>query len=202
MAPRALIACPDCDLLQREPEPASGQVVTCARCGSLLFRRTPDTVDRTLAFALGAAVLFVIANAFPIVGMTIEGRSNTVSLPGALVALWNQDMQLVAGLVGLTTLLAPCLVLATLLYLLTPLRFGRLPPGVPLILRTLDAIQPWGLVEVFMLGLLVSLVKLEMYARVVPGVALWAFGALLLVFTAMAAAFDPRSIWARIGAAR
>ena len=202
MAPRALIACPDCDLLQREPKPASGQVVTCARCGSLLFRRTPDTVDRTLAFALGAAVLFVIANAFPIVGMTIEGRSNTVSLPGALVALWNQDMQLVAGLVGFTTLLAPLLVLATLLYLLTPLRFGRLPPGVPLILRTLDAIQPWGLVEVFMLGLLVSLVKLEMYARVVPGVALWAFGALLLVFTAMAAAFDPRSIWARIGAAR
>jgi len=72
---------------------------------------------------------------------------------------------------------------------------------VPLILRALDAIQPWGLVEVFMLGLLVSLVKLEMYARVVPGVALWAFGGLLLVFTAMSAAFEPRNIWARIGAA-
>ncbi len=197
-----LIACPECDLLQREPEPASGPVVTCARCGSVLYRSRPDTVDRTLAFALGAAVLFAIANAFPIVGMTIEGRSNTVSLPGALVALWNQDMQLVAGLVGLTTLLAPFLVLATLLYLVVPLRFGRQPPGVPLILRTLDAIQPWGLVEVFMLGLLVSVVKLEMYAKVVPGVALWAFGGLLLVFTAMAAAFDPRSIWARIGAAR
>ncbi len=202
MAPRALLACPDCDLLQREPEPADRTVVTCARCGSVLYRDKPDTVDRTLAFALGASVLFIVANAFPIVGMTIEGRSNTVSLPGALVALWHQDMQLVAGLVGLTTLLAPGLVLAALLYLVLPLHFGRQPPGVPLILRTLDSIQPWGLVEVFMLGLLVSLVKLEMYAKVVPGVALWAFGALLLVFTAMAAAFDPRSLWARIGTAR
>jgi len=202
VSPAPLIACSECDLLQREPGPDSGPVVTCARCGVILYRRMPDTVDRTLAFALGAAVLLVIANAFPIVGMTIEGDSNTVSLPGAILALWNQGMQPLAGLVGLTTLLAPCLVLATLLYLLLPLRFGRLPPGVPLILRALDTIQPWGLVEVFMLGLLVSLVKLEMYARVVPGVALWAFGGLLLVFTAMAAAFDPRSIWARIGTAR
>jgi len=199
MGPHPFIACPECDWLQREASPAAGAVVSCARCGSVLYRSVPDTVDRTLAFALGAAVLFVIANAFPIVGMTIEGRSNTVSLPGATLALWNQGMQLVAGLVGVTTLLAPCLVLATLLYLLTPLKFGRLPPGVPLILRALDAIQPWGLIEVFMLGLLVSLVKLEMYARVVPGVALWAYGGLLLVFTAMAAAFDPRNIWARIG---
>ena len=202
MSPTPLIACPECDLLQREPPPDAGAVVSCARCGAGLYRRSPDSINRTLACALGAAVLFVVANAFPIVGMTIEGQSNTVSLPGAILGLWNQDMQLVAGLVGFTTLLAPCLELAILIYLLLPLRLGRMPRGMPLILRALDAVQPWGLVEVFMLGLLVSLVKLEMYSKVVPGIALWAYGCLILVFTAMAAAFDPREIWARIGAGR
>lgn len=197
-----VIACPECDLLQREPSPIAGAVVCCARCGAGLYRRSPDTINRTLAFALGAAVLFIVANTFPIVGMEIEGRSNTVSLPGATVALWNQGMQLVAGLVGFTTLLAPCLELSILIYLLLPLRLGRTPRGMPLILRALDAVQPWGLVEVFMLGLLVSLVKLEMYAKVVPGVALWAYGCLILAFTAMAAAFDPHEIWARAGAGR
>jgi paraquat-inducible protein A len=198
----ALIACPECDLLQREPAPESGPLVSCARCGATLYRSAPDTVDRTLAFALGAAVLFVVANAFPIVGMTIEGRSNAVSLPGALLALWNQDMGLVAGLVGLTTLLAPGLDLVVLLYLLMPLKFGSVAPGVRPILRALEAIQPWGLVEVFMLGLLVSLVKLEMYARVQLGIALWAYACLIIVFTAMNGAFDPREIWARIGVSR
>lgn len=201
MNPAPLIACPDCDLLQREPLSASG-VVSCARCGAILYRTRPDTVNRTLAFALGTLVLFVVANAYPIVGMTIEGRTNTVSLPAATLALWNQGLQPVAGLVGITTLVAPCLLLGILLYLLIPLKFGKMPRGVPLILRALEVVLPWGLIEVFMLGLLVSLVKLEMYGRVVPGIALWAFGGLIVLFTAMDAAFDPRLIWARIGGVR
>ena len=126
----------------------------------MLYRSTPDTVDRTLAFALGAAVLFIVANAFPIVGMTIEGRSNNVSLPGARSPSGIRTWDWWPASWALTVLFAPCLELVVLLYLLTPLKFGGSAPGGRQILRALEAIHPWGLVEVFMLGILVSLVKL------------------------------------------
>jgi paraquat-inducible protein A len=81
-----------------------------------------------------------------------------------------------------------------------PLRFGRLPPGVPALLRLIQAVKPWGMVEVFLLGMLVSLVKLAHLASVHIGVALWSFAALMLLLCATAASFDAQSIWARVRA--
>jgi len=63
-------------------------------------------------------------------------------------------------------------------------------------------IAPWGMIEVLMLGLLVALVKLQHIASVVPGVAIWAFGAVMVLLAAAAVTFNQREIWARIGSAR
>ena len=71
-----------------------------------------------------------------------------------------------------------------------------------LVFRMLQAVRPWGMVEVFMLGVLVSLVKLAHLAGVVAGIALWSFAALMLVMAAITAVFDPRALWARAEAAQ
>jgi paraquat-inducible protein A len=102
-------------------------------------------------------------------------------------------MSAVAALVFVTNL-------AALLYVLVPLRFGRLPPAVPAMLRLIQAVKPWGMVEVFLLGMLVSLVKLAHLASVQIGVALWSFAALMLLLAATAASFDAQGIWARVRA--
>jgi paraquat-inducible protein A len=77
------------------------------------------------------------------------------------------------------------------------LRMGHVPRRLPLALRVLQAVRPWGMVEVFILGLLVALVKLGGIATVVPGTALWAFGGLLMMIAAAIASFDARVIWAK-----
>ena len=66
----------------------------------------------------------------------------------------------------------------------------------------MQTVRPWGMVEVFMLGVLVSLVKLAHLAGIVPGIALWAFAALMFVMAAIASVLDPRDLWARVAAAR
>ena len=83
--------------------------------------------------------------------------------------------------------------------LLLPLALGRQPLAGARVLRALWVVKPWGMVEVFMLGVLVALVKLAHLASVVPGVALWSFGALILVFAAAAASFDAEQAWAKLG---
>ena len=198
----SVIACHECDLLQREVPLPRGGVVRCGRCGAELYRSHPDSFERSLALTAGAIVLFAIANAFPIVGLKLQGQVIQTTLFHAVQTLWNEDMKSVGMLVFVTTMLVPALQLFALTYLLLPLRLGRAPPHFALVFRMLQAVRPWGMVEVFMLGVLVSLVKLAHLAGVVPGIALWSFGALMFLMAAVAAVFDPRDLWARMSVAR
>jgi len=169
----SLHACHDCDLLQREVPLALGGTARCPRCGAVLYRRKPNGLDRTLAYSMGAAVLFVIANSFPIVGLEAAGHHSSTTLFGTVRQLYDGDMTSVAALVFTTTILMPALEIAALLYLLLPLKLGRVPSGLPAVFRLVQAVRPWGMVEVFMLGTLVALTKLAHLASVVPGIALF-----------------------------
>jgi paraquat-inducible protein A len=196
--PKPLIACRECDLLLREIELLPGGIACCRCCGAPLYRNSPGSLDRTLALVLGASVLFIIANIYPILGIEIQGTRNATNLFGAVHALWDQNMRSISFLVFITTILVPAIELSMMIYLLFPLRNQLIPAGIPVILRILQSIKPWGMVEVFMLGVLVSLVKLTDSSSIIPGVALWSFGGLTLMLAAVAASFNPRDVWAHL----
>lgn len=197
-----LIACHECDLLQREAALPQGGVARCRRCGAELYRSHPHSLDRTLALTAGAIVLFVIANSFPIVGLQLDGQVIQTTLYKTVSTLWDEDMKSVAALVFVTTIAMPALQLFAVAYLVLPLRLGRVPAHFGPVFRMLQTVRPWGMVEVFMLGVLVSLVKLAHLAGVVAGVALWSFAALMLVMAGISAVFDARGLWARASVLR
>ncbi len=202
MHDKTLIACHECDLLQKETALPDGGVAHCSRCGATLYWSRPESLERTLALTVGAIALFILANAFPIVGLALQGQVIQTTLFNAVRVLWDEDMKSVAALVFVTTIAMPALQLGALAYLLLPLRLGGVPPQFGIVFRALQLARPWGMVEVFMLGVLVSLVKLAHLAGVVPGVALWAFAVLMVVTAAIAATFDPRALWAKASALR
>jgi len=202
MAEQPLVACHDCDLLQREPLLPQGGVARCRRCGATLLHSHPQSSERALAFTLGALFLFVLANLFPIVGLKLSGDFIQTSLLGAAQVMYDNDMRLVAGLVLVTTFAAPLAQMLAMVYLLLPACLGRRPPLARQVFRGMTLVQPWGMLEVFVLGILVSLVKLAHLAAVVPGVALWSFGGTMMLMAAATAAFDTRDLWTRLEAAR
>ncbi|QYD68333.1 paraquat-inducible protein A [Paraburkholderia edwinii] len=193
-----LIACHECDLLQYEKPLLRGATARCARCGAELYRHQPNSIDRALAYTLGAVILFAVANAFPIVGLSVKGDLVETSLIGAADALYRDGMWPIAGLVFVTTVVMPLLQMLAMIYLLLPLWLGRVPLAHNLAFHLLHLARPWAMVEVLILGMLVALVKLAVIASVVPGVSLWAFGAVMVLLAAAASAFDPRECWARI----
>ena len=197
-----MIACPECDLLQSETSLAPRRTACCARCGLPLYRSTSNSLDRALALALAALVLLLIANSLPIAGLEVRGQHTETTLWGAVRALYDQDRVAVAMLVFATTLAAPAIELCAMLYMLLPLRMGLVPPQLSLAFRIAPVAREWGLVDVFMLGVVVSLIKLGNLAVVVPGVALWSFGVLILLLTAIGASFDAREFWLRADANR
>lgn len=191
-----MVACNECDLLQQAVALQPGGVARCSRCRAVLYRNSPDSLARTLAFTLAATVFFVVANVYPIMGIEMQGTPSETNLYGAVRSLWQQGMHLISILVGITTLLLPAAELGMMLYLLIPLRRNIIPPGLPLFMRILQHIRQWSMVEVFMLGILVSLVKLTSSSTIIPGVALWSFGGLTFMLAAMESSFNSRDIWA------
>jgi len=197
-SPLNLIACHECDLLQRAITLPPGGVARCVRCGGKLYRSSSSSVDTTLAIAVTAVLVFIFTNAYPIVGLQIQGIRNDTTLFGAVQALWHQEMRSISSLVCFTTIIAPAMELAFILHLLLAVKSGRTPAGLNVIMRMLNFVNPWGMVEVFMLGVLVALVKLTHFASVIPGLALWSFGVLTLLLAATAASFDVHDVWARV----
>ena len=189
------VACPECDLLQREVSLPPRGVALCGRCHAELYRNTPNGLDRTLAFSLCALVLYCIANLYPLIELDLNGNHITTTLYGAVQTLYDQKLAPIAILVFITTILVPGLELISMLYILLPLRAGIIARGFSPVFRFIQLLHPWGMVEVFMLGVLVSVVRLSNFATVVPGIALWSFAALMSVFTAVAQSFNPRDIW-------
>ena len=151
-------------------------------------------LERISALTLAALITFLIAQAFPIVELDMNGVTSQTTLIGALTALWNERMELVAVAVFCSTILFPLVELVALLYVLMPIRAGVVPPGFHLVLRAIQFVRPWGMIEVLMLGILVTIVKMTSLAHVIPEAALFAFGALTLML-AVVVLFDPRTLW-------
>jgi paraquat-inducible protein A len=192
------IACHDCDLLhRRQPLPPAG-VATCSRCGAVLYRNRRNSLDRTLAMAVCGLILFIIANVYPFLTLNFEGQVQETTLISGVMELYRQGMIPIALLALATGIVFPLVELVGLVYLLLPLKFNLIPWGMAGIFRIVRSLQPWGMTEVFLLGILVSIVKLAGMATVIPGVALYAFLALIFVVAATAASLNPDIIWERV----
>jgi paraquat-inducible protein A len=197
-APR-LVACHECDLLQRKAKLAPGGVAFCSRCDAQLYReRDHGSLERAVALLCGAAILYIVANFFPILGLEVHGQRTEARLIDTVLQIRADGMPGVASLVFFTTILAPLLEISLLLAILLPLLRGTVPGYLPLVLRFIQTVKPWSMVEVFMLALLVSLVKLAHLATLVPGIALWSFALLIVLMAAASATIDPRDLWQRL----
>lgn len=193
-----LTECPECALVQRNPELPRGGSSKCVRCGCVLHRDRPDSLNRTLAFTIAGLVLFAVANSFPFLSFQMQGQVTETTLFTGIVDLYNQGKWEIAAVVAFTAVLAPGLQLLLLLVVLVPLTLDRMPGWLPSLFRLVRTLTPWGMMDVFMLGILVSVVKLAEMATIVPGTSLFAFVVLIFVLAAAQAALDPDLIWSRV----
>lgn len=198
VADDALIACPDCDLLQRLPALPPGASARCPRCGRELWRHRVDALNRSLALAVAAAVLFVLANAVPMLGLSAVGHSAETTVIGGAVHLWNNGEEPVAALVLTTAVLAPAAQIAFMLVIALAARRARPRAWVGTLLRYQPTARTWSMIEVMLLGVLVALIKIADYATVIPGLALYVLGVLVFLLAGMQASFDAREVWSRI----
>lgn len=196
--PADIVACPDCDLLQRVPALPPGGTARCARCGLALGSNRPGSLDRSMALAAAALMAFLFANMEPLMRISVSGRTSSTTILGGVQTMWLQGEKITALLVALFVVVAPAL---DIVFMLAVLHASRRPPAprwVGALLRWMKLSGGWSMVGVLMLGILVSLVKISSLATVEPGIGIFAVGVLVFLLAGMSAGFDPREIWPRV----
>lgn len=144
---------------------------------------------------LAAAVLFAIANIFPVMSLDLQGRHVSATLIEIAYAFHNEGMTTLGLLVFLTLVLLPGLQIVAAVYLLLSLRFRQVPRAMTLASRALATMRRWSMVEVFALASVVCMHRLAQIAdlEIQPG--FWAIGAVMLLFATTDSIFDVRDLW-------
>src|SRR5262249_46382775 len=114
----------------------------------------------------------------------------------AVLTAYDAGMGPVAVITAVCVFFFPLLQLALFAYVLLPLRAGRVPRAFVGAMHALQQMAPWSMVEVFLIGVLVSVVKLGVMASVTPDTGLWGFAVLTCLLTALHS-FDLHQLWER-----
>jgi paraquat-inducible protein A len=191
-------ACHFCDTLHEFSPVDEGMAARCARCGGLLYQNRPASLARASAFSLAALLLMALAHVFPFLTMDAAGMHRELTLAGAASALIDEGAPVLGSSVVLFTMITPVMLAGGMIYVCLPLMFGRAAPGARVTTRWMYLSEPWNMVEVFLLGVLVSLMKLAKVADVNFGIGFWAFAGVMLCMAGAVAGIDREELWDRL----
>jgi len=181
-----LTVCEHCDRVYVRVRLARGEVAHCDACGALLYRAERFNIDQLLALTVAAAIVFVLANVYPIIRIGMRGMHNEATLWQSVLALGRGSAAPIAVPAGLAAIVFPFLQIALIGWVLSFARFSRRAPGFAMAMRVLNTLRPWSMVEVFLMSALVAIVKLSSFLSVVPGVGIWATAALTVLIPLIA----------------
>jgi len=196
--PERLVACVECDCLQRIPSLDDGAAAHCSRCGAELFRCQAASLDRTLAFLIAAALVLFIANANVLMEFDKSGLHRETTIFGTAVALRDHGMSGLGILVLGTAQFMPALELGLLIALLVPLRLGFVPPWLAPAFRLIAVVRPWVMLDVFLLACIVTFSRLTQIAEAYTGPGLFALGGFVILRALAMQAYEPDEVWRRV----
>lgn len=188
------IICEHCDSVYHRRPLARGEAARCVRCDAVIERSRRLNVEQLFALTLAAGILFILANVFPIMHISLQGLSNEATLWESVEALAQGRITLIALVAGLAIIFAPLFQILLLGWVLGYAYVGEMAPGFRACMRALEHLRPWSMLEVCLLGILVAIIKLAGMLNVSPGVGLWAM-AMLTVLIILIAGRDIRYLW-------
>jgi len=195
-----LIACHGCDLLVDVGGLENESRAYCPRCGHFLTRYQHDAMSRVLAYTVAAIILLALANSFPFLSFSSAGLESVMTLPSAPGSLIRYGMPALGVLVAAFIIIIPSLILLLVALVSAPLMFGLRAPWLRIAARGLFMLQNWSMVEVFIIAVIVSLVKIASLATVILGISFWAYAAFSICFTLALVTLDRYQCWEMIEA--
>jgi paraquat-inducible protein A len=192
-----LIICEYCDAVYRKSVLSRHQKAVCVRCAGVVDRHVALSVQQRLALSITAAVLLLFANLYPVMSINLQGVSNSATLFDSVMILSVGPITFIALVAALAIIIAPVCQVLLLIWVLSFAVAGRRSPGFAPCMLWLEALRPWSMLEVCLLGAMVAVIKLAGLLDVIPGIGLLALVLLSILIIAIAGR-DVRDLWERL----
>lgn len=193
----SLISCHLCHQLNRARNLDKKSEALCSQCGAEMHSRKPNSITRTWALVITAFVFYIPANMLPVMTVISFGEGEPDTIMSGVVALIDGEMWALALLVLFASFIVPLTKLIGLSYLLisVQMRSRWRPKDRTQLYRIIEVVGRWSMLDIFMISILISLVKLGSIATIEPGAGGTFFAAVVVITMFAAMSFDPRLIW-------
>ena len=192
------IACPGCDLLLKMAESGPGKKLSCPRCNTLLYQKKVDSITKILAISISGLLVYVPAIFMPLLTLEAMGIHQTGSIFDAFLTFYHQGYYFVAVLVFLTSILFPLLKLSLIFSVALQLKLRIYSRSLPFLFRTSHLLDEWGMPDVYLIALVVSIIKIKSVATIEYDVGFFCFLFLVFMTRAAVSALDPEAFWNEI----
>ena len=190
-----VVACQTCGLVQEVDNVPKGAVVKCARCNFQIFHRRTASRTRTLAFTIAAGILYFPSNLYPLITAEYQGQFAQTTVFQGIRTLWGMGQYFIASLVFCTSILTPALKIMGLLFITLTLDWPRFQKTRAWMYKIIRVVDPWNMLEVFLLAIGVSMVEMGEVATVHPGRGVFSFAAVVVLTLLATLTFDSRLLW-------
>ena len=197
--PSGLMACPECDVLIQKAGTVPRGKVLCPRCGCTLHAPKKNSVERTLILSLTGLILFIPAMVLPVMTLDTLGLEQHTTIIQGSLALFRSGFHMVGGIVLLTAVIIPFLKLLSLFYVSLGLRIRARWSNQAYAFRVYQQMDEWGMLEICMLAILISIIKLKDLADISYGIGLFCFTGLLILTLVSSVCIDEHRYWDLIG---
>ena len=191
--PDRVVGCDTCGLVN----PYRSDHSLCRRCDSRLHLRKPNSIARTWALIISAAILYVPANYFPVLTVVQLGAGAPSTIIGGIEELITARQYPLAALVFFASVLVPLLKLVGLAIMLIATQTGRAGwlHDRTRLYHVVVFIGRWSMIDIFMESLLGALVVFGSVVTIRPGIGAVAFCGVVILTMFAAETFDPRLMW-------
>ncbi len=189
------IACPACDLLLQKIHIAGGKKLFCPRCQTPLYQNKVDSVSKVLAISMAGLVVYIPAIFMPLLTLNAMGMEQSGSIFDAFLCFYNQQYYLVTILLFFTSVLFPLIRLSILFTVSLQLKIRLYSKSLFFLFRTAHHLDEWGMPDVYLIALIVSIVKIHKVALIEYNLGFYCFIFLVLMTRATSSALDPECFW-------
>ncbi|WP_407333388.1 PqiA/YebS family transporter subunit [Enterovibrio sp. 27052020O] len=198
-----LISCRECGLVCAIPNLEYGQGAACPRCNHTLLTSVKNSHTKVLAYGLSCGIMLVLSCIFPFMSIRVQGLSNDIVLLNALSVFHYFDNDVLAAMLIFTVVLLPVLTVAALMYLFFKASRSEhcernANRWTQFLCRFVLRIEPWLLVDIFFVGVLVSIVKIAAMAEMSLGPAFWTFFLYAHLVLKCSRVADKQWLWDRL----
>lgn len=188
------VICHECAYETHLPSLPNKHEAFCSRCGYRITAHRQHALQWVCALALSALIFLIVAMPFEFLSFSAKGQHQQIDLWGSISLLFAQDYALLAVIMASAIVILPGCILIALVSLLLPLQMGFIVPKAKYLINALFMLLPWAMAEIFLVGVLVSLIKISSLADVGVGLSFYAFLLFTLSMSAMLLFLDEHQL--------